>query len=167
MVGAHGLTGRLRVRLFGDGPDNLQRVERVWLGAAPDDPAAAAHRVVAVAPGRRGEARIELAGVAGREAAEALRGLLVLGDPASLPPPEPGAFYWFQLVGCRVEDPDGRSIGTVRELWDPGAHDVLVVEGEHGAEILIPAVEELLREVDLEAGRIVVEPVPGLLDPAR
>ena len=54
---------------------------------------------------------------------------------------------------------------TVRELLETGAHDVLVVRGEDGRDRLIPTARELMREVDLEQGRIVVVDLPGLLDP--
>lgn len=62
--------------------------------------------------------------------------------------------------------PDGEEVGTVRELWETGAHDVLVVEGDDGRDRLVPTARALLREIDPAAGRIVVEDVPGLLDPA-
>ena len=107
-----------------------------------------------------------LAGVTGRESAEELHGLLVCGDRAAFEPLEPGEYYWFQLLGCRVAGRDGRQVGTVREIWNTGAHDVLVVEDPEGRDILIPAAAALLCEVDVEQGRIVVEEIPGLLDPA-
>ncbi len=166
VAGAHGLEGRIRVRCFGDGPDNLLRLGEVWLGAGPQDASATPFAVRQGSPGPRGEVLLALAGVSSREAAAALRGRLVLGDASVLPSLPEGEFYWFELVGCRVEDTGGRPIGTVRELWDPGAHDLLVVVDEDGREILIPAVADLLRTVDVEEGRIVVEVIPGLLDSA-
>jgi 16S rRNA processing protein RimM len=77
-----------------------------------------------------------------------------------------GEYYSYELVGCRVEGTDGLTIGAVREVWATGAVDVLVVEDEKGAQHLIPAVESQLREVDIEARRIVIEILPGLLDSA-
>ena len=61
----------------------------------------------------------------------------------------------------------GRSIGTVKEIWETGAHDVLVVEREDGRICLVPTARALMKEVDIEAGRIVVEDLPGLFDPIR
>ena len=61
----------------------------------------------------------------------------------------------------------GRTIGTVKEIWETGAHDVLVVEGEDGRSCLVPTARALMKEVDVEAGRIVVEDLPGLFDPVR
>jgi 16S rRNA processing protein RimM len=67
-------------------------------------------------------------------------------------------------VGCRVEDGAGREIGVVRGIWETGAADVLVIEDAAGREILVPAAESVLREVDLAGGRVVIDAPPGLLD---
>ncbi len=68
-------------------------------------------------------------------------------------------------MGCRVEREDGSEIGVVRDIWPTGESDVLVVEDKAGSEHLIPAAGDLLREVDIEGRRIVVEVIPGLLEP--
>lgn len=141
----------------------------MWLSGAPPGAEGAADPPVAVRgaePGRPGEARLRLDGVTDREEARALEGLWVLGEAAELEPLPEGEWYWYEIVGCRVEGHDGTAIGSVREIWETGAHDVLVVEGEDGRIRLLPAAEALLKEVDIRERRIVVEVIPGLLDPA-
>ena len=166
VVGAHGLRGQLRVRYFGDGPDELLRQPRLTLAASEDDPDAMVFEVEHVAPGRNGEVRVGLEGVAKRDAAESLRGRLVMTQRERLEPLGPGEYYGYQLIGCRVEEEDGSEVGVVREIWPTGKSDVLVVEGREGSEHLIPAAAEHLREVDVEGRRIVIRVIPGLLDPA-
>lgn len=164
VVGAHGLRGQLRVRYFGDGPDELLRLDHLVLAASEDDPGAVAFEVARAGPGRPGEVRIGLVGVARREAADDLCGRLVMTSPDQLEPLAPGEYYGYQLMGCRVEREDGREIGVVRDIWPAGEANVLVIEGEGGVEHLIPAAGELLREVDIEGRRIVVDVIPGLLE---
>jgi 16S rRNA processing protein RimM len=164
VVGAHALRGQVRVRYFGDGPDNLLGVDRVWLTESAEDPSPEPYDIVSGGSGRAGEARIGFEGVRDREAAQSLRGLLVLADEAQLDPPEEDAYYWHQLVGCGVETSEGRLIGDVVELWETGAHDVLVIENAGGRRQLIPTAREFMIEVDLERRRIVVRDVPGLLE---
>ena len=118
--------------------------------------------VESVAPGRRGQLRVALEGVEDRDAAEALRGRWVLVEAAELAALPAGEYYSYQLVGCRIEGQDGALVGTVREIWETGGPDLLVVEGEGGRQHLLPAA--LLREVDVEGRRAVVELLPGLLD---
>ncbi len=153
------------MKILGDGPGHLAQASEIALGAGSDDAGARIYTVEGVQPGRSGEVRMSLEGIASREEAEALQGLFVLGDAERLEPLEPGEYYWFQLVGCRAEGDDGTRIGTVREIWETGAHDVLVVEGEDGRTRLLPTADELLAEIDIEGGRIVVRVTPGLLDP--
>lgn len=166
VIGAHGLRGELRVRLFDETDNNLRALSSVWLAREEGDPRAVEARVRAVGSGRRGEARLALEGVDGREAAEALRGRLVQAGVAELGPLEPGEYYQFELVGCRVEDGEGRVLGVVSGIWETGAPDVLVVVDDSQRELLIPAAREILREVDVAGRRITIDAPPGLLDPA-
>jgi 16S rRNA processing protein RimM len=71
---------------------------------------------------------------------------------ASLPEPEPGSFYVFQLVGLRVEDEDGAVLGRVVEVEPRPANDVLELD----TGLALPLVDACVQEVDLDAGRIVV-----------
>ena len=172
VAGAHGVRGQIRVRVAGDGPDNLFRLEEVWLIDGSREEALDAGQldegsrfeIRSSGSGRSGEVRLGLEGVDGRDAAEALRGRWLVVPADRLAPLPDGEFYWHQLIGCRVLGTDARDVGVVIELMETGAHDVLVVEDEAGRRHLIPAADELLREIDVEAGRIVVELVPGLVE---
>jgi len=180
VFGAHGLRGEIRVRVLGDHPGHLCRAKRVWLSGAqeplqtaqPEPPDEPGQRdpplwtVLEARPGRPGEVRLRLEGVSDREEALALEGLWVLGEATDLEPLPEGEWYWYEVVGCRVEGDDGTQIGVVREIWETGAHDVLVVEGQDGRTRLVPAAETFLKEVDIRERRIVIEVIPGLLDPA-
>jgi len=166
VVGAHGRNGQIQVRTLGGTPDNLLRLEAVLLAESERATDAERYEVIRAAPGRREEVRMTLSGVADRESAERLRGRLVIAEAAQLEALPEGEYYSYQLIGCRVEGAEGQSIGTVREIWPTGAVDVLVVEGENGEQQLIPAAESQLRSVDVEARRIVIEILPGLLESA-
>jgi 16S rRNA processing protein RimM len=169
VVGAHGLRGELRIRWLGDGPEGLAGMPDVELVVGLEDPEPRRHAVRTVRPGRRGELRVALEGIEDRDAAEAARGRQVIGEARHLEPLAPGEYRWYELVGCRVqradapEGPEGL-LGTVREIWETGAHDVLVVENEEGQRHLLPAAQAFLREVDPAGKRIVYEVIPGLLD---
>jgi ribosomal 30S subunit maturation factor RimM len=87
------------------------------------------------------------------------RGAELAVPVTALPPAEPGSYYVFQLVGLEVEEDGGRQLGRVRSV-DPGvANDVLELDSG----LLLPMHEDCIRDVDLEAGRIVV--APGFADP--
>jgi len=165
VVGAHGLKGELRVRVAGDSPQALLGADAVWLGRRLEDPEARRKEVLEGGFARAGEVRLRLAGVERRDAVQPLLGLLVMAPPEILDPLPDGEFYWYQLIGCRVESEAALRLGTVREIWETGAHDVLLVEDEEGVRRLLPTASALMKEVDLEARRIVVVDLPGLLEP--
>jgi len=80
----------------------------------------------------------------------------------ALPPP-PGHVYPWQLEGCRVVTEDGRAVGELSAVEPSPAQDLWVVRGA-GREHLIPAVAEIVIEVDVDARRVVIRPPEGLLD---
>jgi 16S rRNA processing protein RimM len=69
-----------------------------------------------------------------------------------------GAYLWADILGARVETPEGSTLGTVRELLRAGENDVLVVTDESGRERLLPMLESVVKAVDVDAGRIVALP---------
>ncbi len=163
VVGVHGLRGVLRVRPLGGDPTHLLEVPSLKLGMREEDPEARAYEVAHAAPGRKGEVRLELVGVAGLEQAEALRDAWVSVSSSELAALPEGEYYAYELVGCRVFDQEGNEIGVVREIWSTGAHDVLVVPDESGSDQLIPTAPEIMQEVDIETRRITIDAIPGLL----
>jgi 16S rRNA processing protein RimM len=95
--------------------------------------------------------------------AQALVGRLIAVPEAEALPPGPGRFYPWQLAGARVTTEDGRDVGRVIRIEASPAQDLWVVEGD-GREHLVPAVPEIVVDVDVGAGRVVIRPPEGLLD---
>lgn len=113
---------------------------------------------------RQGDALlVTFAGCETAEAASALVGRLIAVPEAEALPLPPGHFYPWQLVGCRVLTDDGREVGRVTRIERTGAQDLWVV-GADGREHLIPAVPEIVIDVDLAARRVVIRPPEGLLE---
>jgi len=166
IAGAHGIGGEVRVRALADAA-LLLGMKRIALSrSGPGDPNATEIENQGGTPGRAGEVRLALRGITDRDAAEALRGTLVLVDVADLPPLPAGQHYWYELVGCAVETAAGERVGTVSGLLDTGAaHDVLQIAGDDGKPRMVPMVAALLRRVDVPNRRIVLEDVAGLADP--
>lgn len=166
VAGAHGLRGEIRVRVYGDGPENLLEAGEVALAdpeRGADDPAPRHYEIETGGAGRSGEVRLKLAGVTDRESAAALSGRLVTMPADKLPKLPEDEFYWYQLVGCEVVTEGGESVGRVQEVWETGAHDLLVVRDERGRRQLIPTAREFVTEIDLSQSRITLATRPGLL----
>lgn len=153
-----GVRGEIKVRLDAD-PAYVRRVARVYLGA--ERRAVTLHGLY-----QRGRAyTLKLAGVNSIEEAQTLRDLEVAVPRAEAPPLPEGHFFVDDVVGLRAVTTAGRELGTVVDVLITGANDVYVVRGEAG-EILIPAIGEVVVDIDPEAGLLRVEPMPGLLPDA-
>ncbi len=113
---------------------------------------------------RRGHPVVRFSGVDGREGAEALRGAAIEIEGDELPPPPEGRHYVHDMIGLSVMTVAGVHVGELVDVLGTGANDVYVVRDEEGREALIPATAEIVRDVDLAGRRLLIEPLPGLLD---
>ncbi|SHF51021.1 ribosome maturation factor RimM [Ornithinibacillus halophilus] len=77
---------------------------------------------------------------------------------------EEDEYYYHEIIGCDVFLWNGEKLGVIKEILSPGANDVWVVKPSKGKDILIPYIEEVVKEVNVEEKRITVEPMEGLLD---
>ncbi|MBI2157551.1 MAG: 16S rRNA processing protein RimM [Candidatus Rokubacteria bacterium] len=158
---AHGLRGELRVKPLTDRPERFERVTRCVLWDAARD-ARELRRITGVR--RQGEAvLLTLHGCETVEDAQALAGRLVALPEAEALPLPPGSFYPWQLEGCRVVTEDGREVGRVAGIERGPGQDLWVVR-DGTREHLIPAVAEIVVDVDLAGRRVVIRPPDGLLD---
>jgi 16S rRNA processing protein RimM len=99
-----------------------------------------------------------------RTVAESLRGAQLLVDAADLPPSDdPDEFYEHELEGLAAVLADGTEVGTVREIARSPGGELLVLDRPDGTEALVPFVREIVPEVDVKGGRVVLDPPEGLL----
>ena len=163
----HGIRGELFVEPRSDEPDRRFADGAVLRVQAPAgrEPAYDTLRVVSTR-WHQGRLLVRFRGIEDRDAAEAVRGLLLTTLVALDEAPEdPEEFYDHQLVGLRVVTTEGVPVGVVADVLHPGAQDLLVVDREGREEALVPFVSALVPEVDVAAGRLVVADRPGLLGP--
>jgi 16S rRNA processing protein RimM len=149
---AHGIRGEVKVEPLTDFPERFERGSRLWLDGVPHD----------VERGRwQGRNVIlKLTGVDGRTQAEALAGKELLA-PEAMQIEDEDVYYLHDIIGLSVEDSSGEKLGQLIDVFSTGANDVYVVRGEQG-ELLLPALDDVVLDVDPKAGRIVVEVPDGI-----
>ena len=157
----HGLAGQVRVTPLTDQPERFSRVRECVLWDATADRRET--RVITAARVAGDHVLLSFAGCDTVDAARRLTGTLVALPEAQALPPGPGRFYPWQLAGCRVVTEAGDEIGCVSRIEATPGHDLWVVDAG-GREVLIPAVAEIVTEVDVAARRVVVRPPDGLLE---
>jgi len=97
------------------------------------------------------------------ESVGVFRNTMVYVRVIDLPPLPDGEYYHHQLLDLQVFREDGEYLGILAEILVTGANDVYVIETDDGTEILLPAINDVIREIDLERGQIRVHLLPGLL----
>ena len=155
----HGVAGELRLKVYNPASDLLLRRPPVTL-RLPDGSTREA-RIAAARPVDKA-ILIRLDGVTDRNAAETLRGAEVCVPRASLPPPEEGEFYAWDVEGASAVLTSGEPVGKVVELISYPTCDVLVVERPDGERIEVPLVAAYVARVDAAAGVVEIHTLEGL-----
>jgi 16S rRNA processing protein RimM len=151
----HGIAGEIKVQLAPEYEGVFDGVGRVYLNDAEHPYRVLSHRV------HQGGVLLRLEHIVNRNAAEALRGARVLICTSDLPALPPGEYYTYQLIGLRVVRESGEALGELSEVLRTGSNDVYVVKTTTG-ELLLPAIESVIRAIDLEAGTMTVVVPAGL-----
>jgi len=149
------------MQILTDYPERILQRPYLYLArpATPDN--VTRYPVEAVRP-HKGVLLVKLGGCDDRGAAEELRGMLVQIPFEEAVPLEEGEYYHFQLEGIDVETDGGEWLGRVAEVLGAGVHDVFLIRGPRG-EILLPSVEDVILELDIEARKMVVHLLPGMV----
>lgn len=157
---AHGVRGEVSVDVRTDDPE-----VRFAPGASlVTDPEGAGPLTVATVRTHADRLLVRFAGVDGRDAAEALRGVLLLVDSADIPPcDDPEEFHDHELIGLAAVTAEGAELGEVVDVEHHG-QDLLVLRRATGGDALVPFVSAIVTDVDVPAGRLVLDPPPGLLE---
>ena len=156
LTAPYGVKGWLRLHPFGDDPASWKRMPQWWL-AREDGPQAQwiAHEVGGLRQHGGGWV-VKLNDVDTRDAAEALIGWFFGAPREALPATKQGEYYWADLIGLRVVNAQGVDLGVIESLIATGAHEVLKVRDEE-QEYLLPFIEQVVKEVDVAAGRMMVD----------
>lgn len=153
----HGLRGELLMEVRTEFPERLERGRTLYIGQE--------YRPFRLRSVRQNADSLLVAfqDIRDPEQAAALRNQWVYIRTDEVPPLSDGEFYHHQIVGLQVIDEAGVSLGVVKEILETGSNDVLIVHPELGQDILLPFIDEVILDVDLQQGIINVHLLPGLL----
>jgi 16S rRNA processing protein RimM len=159
IVSAVGLQGEVKVYPYSDNMERFGRGAEVMIGGA-------LRRIESSRFVKRMPV-IRIEGIAGRDAAEAMRGAELCVDGAGLPPLPDGNYYVRDLIGCSVVDESGAEIGRIRDVIQNSAQDLYEIVCSDGTAFMLPAVAEFIAGVDIAAKAVVARLPEGLLELRR
>lgn len=159
VVRAHGIRGEISVAVLTDFPERFDDTEWVYLGDAFE---ATPYRLKKYRWHKQ-NVLLTLEGIASRTEAEQLTQLLVQVPVEEAVPLPDGGYYLYQLVGLPVITSQGDILGTIDHIIETKANDVYVINNDQDQEILLPAIPDVIKSVDLEKRKVVVELLDGLI----
>jgi 16S rRNA processing protein RimM len=153
----HGLRGDMLMEVLTDFPDRLVAGSEVYIGEEREPLRIQRCRW-------HGKLmRVAFEGLEVREEVGKYRNTLVYIYAAESPPLPEGEYYQYELIGLRVVDDEGMDLGIVEQILETGANDVLLILNDKDQEILLPVIDPVILDVDLDQGEILVHILPGLL----
>lgn len=159
IVGPFGTRGQVKLKAVTDQIEHLRRrVRTLYVGAKRQS-----YTLRQVIVHKPGLLVLTLSGVGTRDEAENLRGSEVAILERDAAPLGEDEYFIHQLYGLQVVDEAGAPIGTVREVLETGANDVLVVAREGKPDALIPVIRDVIQQFEFAEKRVVIRPIEGLL----
>lgn len=157
ILSAHGIQGEVKVKPETDHPDRFKKGGKYYL-----EKEKRYVTLTSVRGGKDGLLIVGLSEIDDRDKAEHLKGSLLQIEAEEALPLPPDAYYFFQLNGMEVAEEDGTPLGVLVDLVASGANDVYRIDCKNGDYMLIPALKQVVKEVDLEHNKMTVRLLPGL-----
>lgn len=158
IVNTFGIKGMVKVKPFTDDINRFDRLETIYI---KNKKGKKEYKIQEVKYHKQ-MVMLKLEGIENPEEAETLRGSYLLIDRDKEEPLEEGTYYIVDLLGLEVFSDEGELLGKVDDIFNTGSNDIYVVKDELGKQILLPGTSEVIKDVDLEQGKITVHLIPGL-----
>lgn len=153
-----GFRGEAKVKILSDYPERLIQHKTVYIG----EPARAFQ--VERARLHSGYALFKFVGLDSDTSVAKLRGAVIRIPAAEAAKLKKGQYYHHEIIGLNVVTAAGEPLGTIREILETGANDVYLVITPEGKELLLPAIKSVVKRIDVGAGTMTVELIPGLVE---
>lgn len=159
IVNTFGIKGMVKIKPFTDDIHRFDKLETIYI----ENKKVKKEYKVEEVKYHKNMVLMQLEGVNTVEKAENLRQSYLLVDRQKEEPLEEGVYYIVDLLGLEVYTDEGKLLGKVDDIFNTGSNDIYVVKDELGKQILLPGISDVLKDVDLEKGKITVHLIPGLV----
>lgn len=161
IVNTHGVRGEIRVIRITDFEERFQPGNELYIVQNGKDPVAVTidtHRV------HKQFDLLKFVGYDDIQVVEEFKGSLLKIAASQLTPLAEGEFYYHEIIGCTVVTEEGEQIGVIISILSPGANDVWIVETEDKKEVLIPYIQDVVKQVNVQEKRVQIHLMEGLMD---
>ena len=157
IVNTHGILGDVKVLYFTDSTAFFDNIKTFFLNDGTT-------LALTSSKPHKGALIMHFDGINSINDAERLRGQDIYVPRDNAPKPDEGRYYITDILGLTAKTQDGKVIGTVTDVFSTGSNDVYSIKSESGREYLIPAIKEVVLNIDLDMGTMLINPLEGLID---
>ena len=159
IVNTNGLKGILKVKPFTDDIQEFEKFTSIYIQKNGELIEFTIEKVRYV----KNMVLLKLKGIDDINEAEKYKNLYIKIDREVLPTLPDNTFYIVDLIECDVETVDGKELGKIDDVFNTGSNDIYVVKNEEGKQILIPAIKQVIKKIDISNKRIIIELMEGLI----
>lgn len=160
IINTHGLRGDVKIVTWTDYPEDFEEIEKVYIKRKTGDEVLNITNVKY----QKNNIIVKFKEIADINEAEKYKNLVVYADREDLPELEEGAHYIADLIGLTVVDEEGEVIGELVDVFNTGANDIYDVKRSGKKNLLLPVIDEVVKDIDLESKKITVHVMEGLDD---
>ena len=159
IVNTFGIKGMVKVKPFTDNIERFDELEKVYI----ENKKGKKEYEIEEVKYHKNMVLIKFKGIENPEEANFLRESYLLVDRANEKPLEEGTYYIVDMIGLDVYTDENELLGKLEDIFNTGSNDIYVVKNELGKQILLPAIDDVLKEIDMENRKVIVHLIPGLI----
>lgn len=159
----HGVRGEIKIRIDTHYPEWVAELDVLYIGTDPYEEKDATEYPIKSVRRHGEELLLKFVGVEDRNAADMLRGKLVMMRVDQSEPLDDDEFYTYEIIGMAVYTDDEEYLGDVKEIMETGANDVFILQGGARGTVLIPDIDDVVHTIDPDTRKIIITPLAGLL----
>ena len=159
IVNTFGIKGMVKVKPFTDHIERFSNLEKIYI----KNKSGQTEYKIQEVKYHKNMVLIKFEGIENPEQADLLRNSYLIVDRETEEPLEPGRYYIVDMIGLDVFTDDNEYLGKLEDIYNTGSNDIYVVKNELGKQVLLPAIEDVIKNIDMDNKKVIVHLIPGLV----
>lgn len=159
IVNTFGIKGMVKVKPFTDNIERFSNLEKIYI----KNKSGQTEYKIQEVKYHKNMVLVKFEGIENPEQADLLRNSYLIVDRETEEPLEPGRYYIVDMIGLDVFTDDNEYLGKLEDIYNTGSNDIYVVKNELGKQVLLPAIEDVIKSIDMDNKKVIVHLIPGLV----
>lgn len=159
IVNTFGIKGMVKVKPFTDNIERFSNLEKIYI----KNKSGQTEYKIQEVKYHKNMVLVKFEGIENPEQADLLRNSYLIVDRETEEPLEAGRYYIVDMIGLDVFTDDNEYLGKLEDIYNTGSNDIYVVKNELGKQVLLPAIEDVIKSIDMDNKKVIVHLIPGLV----